>query len=55
MPKTEVELMVEEYTQMVKHQLNEEYGVVSPSALPEGQNPDPLARKERKKAEFNPD
>lgn len=28
---------------------------MSPSAAADGQNPDPMARKERKKAEFNPE
>ena len=53
--KTEVQIMVDEYAARVTHQLNEEYGVVSPSAVPEGSNPDPLARNEKKKAVFNPE
>ena len=55
-PLTEVQIMVNDYAARVVSELNEEYGVVSPTAAGDhGQNADPLARKEKKKAEFNPE
>lgn len=49
-PKTEVQLMVEEYANRVQTNLNNEYGVI---AVVEGQNPDPMAKREKKEAVFD--